>query len=87
MISFQQFGTVQNPTSAQAALVTEMQQRYKAFLTTGNPNAKGFATWSPATTSDVHALQLGGSGEASVGACTPSFWGQAVPYDYQVFGI
>ena len=80
-----QFGTVPNPTSAQSALVTEMQARYKAFLTTGNPNAPGFATWAPATTSDVHALVLGGSGEVSVGACTPSFWGSAVQYDYQFF--
>jgi hypothetical protein len=64
-----------------------MQKRYKAFLSNGNPNAAGLATWSPATTSDVHALQLGGSGEAPVGACDPSFWGQAVPYDYQVYGI
>jgi carboxylesterase type B len=84
---FEQFGTVENPTPAQAALVTEMQKRYKAFLTDGNPNARGLATWLGATTSDVHALQLGGSGEAPIGACDPSFWGQAVPYDYQVYGI
>lgn len=64
-----------------------MQARYKAFLTTGNPNTAGYATWAPATSSDVHALQLGGSGEATVGACDPSFWGDAVQYDYQYYGI
>jgi hypothetical protein len=64
-----------------------MQKRYKAFLSHGNPNAPGLATWSPATTTDVHALLLGGYGKAPVGACDPSFWGRAVQYDYQVFGI
>ncbi|KAF7337962.1 Carboxylic ester hydrolase [Mycena venus] len=85
------FGTVPNPTPAQAALTTEMQARYKAFLTTGNPNVAGLSPWTAATTTDVHAHQLGGtptpSGEVPVGACDPSFWGAAVDYDYQVFGI
>jgi hypothetical protein len=66
-----------------------MQARYKAFVNTGNPNPSGsaFATWAPATTSDVHALTLGGSGEVTPGACDPSFWGKGVLYDYQVYGI
>ncbi|RDB21195.1 cAMP-regulated D2 protein [Hypsizygus marmoreus] len=81
------FGTVSNPTAAQSALVTEMQKRYKAFLTNGNPNVAGLPNWSAATSSNVHALKLGGSGEATVGACDPSFWGQGVEYDYQVYGI
>lgn len=85
------FGTVPNPTAAQAALIKEMQMRYKAFLTTGSPNAAGLSVWSPATTTTVHAHQLGGtpspSGEVAVGACDPSFWGAAVDYDYQVYGI
>ncbi|KAF5380850.1 hypothetical protein D9615_004107 [Tricholomella constricta] len=81
------FGTVVNPTPAQAALVTEMQKRYKAFITNGNPNVAGLPTWTAATLSNVHALQLGGSGEVTVGACDPSFWGQGVEYDYQVYGI
>ncbi|KAJ7085678.1 alpha/beta-hydrolase [Mycena belliarum] len=85
------FGTVPSPTAAQAALTIEMQARYKAFLTTGSPNAPGLSVWSAATTSSVHAHQLGGtpspSGEVPVGACDPSFWGQGVLYDYQVFGI
>ncbi|KAF8163428.1 Alpha/Beta hydrolase protein [Crassisporium funariophilum] len=79
------FGTVSNPTSAQSALTDEMQKRYKAFLTNGNPNAAGVATWAPATTTDVNPLLLGGTGETAVGACDPSFWGQSVEYDYQYF--
>ncbi|KAF8911044.1 Alpha/Beta hydrolase protein [Gymnopilus junonius] len=79
------FGTVPSPSSAQSALVAEMQARYKAFLSAGNPNTPGFATWTLATNSDVHALVLGGSGEVSVGACTPAFWGSGVQYDYQFF--
>ncbi|KAF9482817.1 alpha/beta-hydrolase [Pholiota conissans] len=79
------FGTVQNPTSPQAALTTEMQKRYKAFLNTGNPNVAGVPTWTAAGTSDVHPILLGGSGEVGVGACVPSFWGQNATYDYQVF--
>jgi carboxylesterase type B len=79
------FGTVPNPNSAQSALITEMQARYKSFLANGDPNAVGVATWTPATTSDVHPLVLGGSGEVAVGACTPSFWGSGAQYDYQSF--
>ncbi|KAJ7137788.1 Alpha/Beta hydrolase protein [Mycena epipterygia] len=85
------FGTVPSPSAAQAALTTEMQARYKAFLTTGSPNAAGLSVWSAATTTTVHAHQLGGtpspSGEVPVGACDPAFWGAAVDYDYQVYGI
>ncbi|KAJ6525506.1 alpha/beta-hydrolase [Mycena vulgaris] len=85
------FGTVPSPTPAQAALTKEMQARYKAFLTTGSPNAAGLSVWSAATTGNVHAHQLGGtpspSGEVLPGACDPAFWGAAVQYDYQVFGI
>ncbi|KAI0685484.1 Alpha/Beta hydrolase protein [Cytidiella melzeri] len=81
------FGTVPSPNSQQSALVTEMQARYKAFLTTGNPNVAGYATWKVATTTDVHALTLGGTGEVAAGGCDPSFFGDAVLYDYQQFGI
>ncbi|KAH7911429.1 Alpha/Beta hydrolase protein [Hygrophoropsis aurantiaca] len=83
------FGTVPSPDSAQSALITEMQARYKSFLYTGNPNPSGssYATWEAAGTSDVNAILLGSSGEATVGACTPSFWGASVPYDYQVYDI
>lgn len=62
-----------------------MQQRYKAFLTNGNPNVAGLATWTAATTTDVHSLRLGGTGEVSVGACDPTFWGSSVEYDYQFY--
>jgi carboxylesterase type B len=81
------FGTTQNPSTAQSALTTEMQQRYKQFLSSGNPNSQGLPNWAPATSSNVHPQLLGSSGEAPVGACDPSFWGQAVQYDYQVYNI
>ncbi|KAG6917923.1 hypothetical protein DXG01_000360 [Tephrocybe rancida] len=81
------FGTVANPSAAQTALVTEMQQRYKAFITNGNPNVAGLSTWTAATSSDVHALPLGGAGPVVVGACDPSFWGRDIQYDYQVYAI
>ena len=64
-----------------------MQKRYKAFLQNGDPNVSGLPTWNAATTTDVHALNLGGTGAVPDGACDPSFWGNAVQYDYQVFGI
>jgi len=81
------FGTVQNPTPAQASLIAEVQKRYKAFIANGDPNVADLPNWAPATTTDVHALKLGGSGEVTVGACDPSFWGLGVQYDYQVYGI
>ncbi|KAI0076437.1 alpha/beta-hydrolase [Panus rudis PR-1116 ss-1] len=81
------FGTVPNPNSAQSALIKEMQARYSAFLRTGNPNTGSLPAWTAAGTSDVHPIQLGGSGEAPVGGCDPTFWGAAVPFDYQTFGI
>ncbi|KAJ3515728.1 hypothetical protein NLJ89_g1571 [Agrocybe chaxingu] len=79
------FGTTPNPTSAQSSLATEMQQRYKAFLSNGNPNTVGVASWTAATATDVHPILLGGSGEAMLGACDPSFWGSGVQYDYQFY--
>jgi carboxylesterase type B len=79
------FGTVSNPTPAQTSAINQIQQRYKAFLTNGNPNAPSLATWTAATPTDIHALNIGGSGEIDVGACVPSFWGDAVEYDFQFF--
>jgi hypothetical protein len=76
---------VASPTSAQSALTTEIQKRYKAFLANGNPNVAGVATWTPATATNVHPILLGGSGEATVGACDPNFWGSSVQYDYQFY--
>ncbi|CAK5277677.1 unnamed protein product [Mycena citricolor] len=85
------FGTVSSPSAAQSSLITEVQARYKAFLATGNPNGAGLASWSAAEASDVHPLELGtaaaSDGLYPTGACDPSFWGSAVPYDYQVYGI
>ena len=82
-----QFGTVSNPNAQQTQLIQEMQARYKAFLKTGNPNASGLAQWNAATSSATNAILLGGSGPAPIDACTPSFWGGAVLYDYQLFGL
>ncbi|KAI0310187.1 Alpha/Beta hydrolase protein [Amylostereum chailletii] len=83
------FGTVPNPSSAQSALIQEMQARYAAFLHTGNPNPSGssYAHWPAATSQNVSAILLGSSGNVPVGACDPSFWGSAMLYDYQAFGI
>lgn len=80
-----QFGTVPNPTPAQANLIREVQARYKAFMLTGRPNDPAFVPWMEATSDEVNVLDLGGPGMIAVGACTPSFWGDSVPYDYQVF--
>ncbi|KAF9070875.1 Alpha/Beta hydrolase protein [Rhodocollybia butyracea] len=81
------FGTVPHPTSAQSALINEMQARYKEFMLTGSPNVPAYPPWYEATSSNVNALNLGGSGEVAVGSCEPSFWGESVPYDYQIFNI
>ncbi|KXN92182.1 Crystal protein [Leucoagaricus sp. SymC.cos] len=79
------FGSVSNPSPAQSALVSEMQTRYRAFLNTGNPNTPNLPNWPKAGTSSVNAIQLGAPGSITVGACEPSFWGQAVQYDYQFY--
>ncbi|KAH9832939.1 alpha/beta-hydrolase [Rhodofomes roseus] len=81
------FGTAPSPTSAQSALITEIQARYYQFLRTGNPNSGSYATWSATDGQAISALELGGSGTYAVGACDPSQWGDAVPYDYQVYDI
>lgn len=83
------FGTVQNPTAAQSALITEVQARYKSFMYDGDPNPSGtsYSEWQAAGTSAVNAILLGSSGEAPIGACTPDFWGSSVQYDYQIFDI
>ncbi|KAK0496891.1 alpha/beta-hydrolase [Armillaria luteobubalina] len=66
---------------------TRCSNAIKRSYYSGNPNVNGLATWNAAGTSDVNALQLGATGEFEIGACIPSFWGAAVEYDYQVFGI
>ncbi|KAK7467492.1 hypothetical protein VKT23_004545 [Stygiomarasmius scandens] len=81
------FGTVENPTSEQSALIKEMQARYKMFLSTGNPNAPAFEPWQEAGSADVKAKSLGAAGLVEVGSCEPDFWGVEVEYDYQVYGI
>lgn len=85
------FGSTPSPTSAQTALSTEMQTRMAKFITnpTSGPNASGLSwTWNKAGTSDVKAVQLGGStaGQAVPAyGCDPSFWGAAVPFDWQMY--
>ncbi|KAJ7075607.1 alpha/beta-hydrolase [Mycena belliarum] len=85
------FGTVPNPTAEQAALTKDVQARYKMFLRTGSPNAPGLEPWPAATTTTIPARELGvqtsATGVDPVGACSPSFWGAAVQYDYQFFNI
>ncbi len=83
-----QFGTVLNPTLAQSSLINEVQARYKSFLLSGDPNPFGIPEWSPATTGNFSARNLGSPGTAAIDACNTQFWGTApVPYDYQIFGI
>ncbi|KAH8826857.1 alpha/beta-hydrolase [Flagelloscypha sp. PMI_526] len=81
------FGTIPNPDSTQSTLMTQMQQRYKAFLASGNPNANGLSSWAATSGSSVNILNIGGTAAIPVGACDPSFWGSAVQYDYQVYNI
>ncbi|KAJ7157469.1 alpha beta-hydrolase [Mycena filopes] len=85
------FGTTPNPTPAQAALTLEMQARYRMFIATGSPNAPALEPWTAATTDNVFAKELGtkttSNGLATIGACTPSFWGEAIQYDYQFYDI
>ncbi|KAJ7057287.1 alpha beta-hydrolase [Mycena amicta] len=84
------FGTTPSPTAAQSALTTEIQARYRAFLSTNNPNlpVPAMRQWLPATATNINALALGGSNSTiAVGACDPAFWGTAVQYDYQFYGI
>jgi carboxylesterase type B len=82
------FGTVSNPTSAQAQAITEVQTRIASFVKTGNPNAGSYGTWNQATSSSVNAIQLGNNGASvAVAGCSSGFWGGSVPYDYQVYDL
>ncbi|KAI0303553.1 alpha beta-hydrolase [Multifurca ochricompacta] len=84
------FGTVPIPNPAQSSLIREVQARYKSFLFTGDPNPFGASLpqWSPSTTGNFSAKNLGSPGSAAIGTCNTRFWGTiSVPYDYQVFGI
>ncbi|KAJ7683072.1 Alpha/Beta hydrolase protein [Mycena rosella] len=64
------------PTAAQAAVTVEMQ-RGTDVHPDGNPNAPGLEPWPAATTSDIHARELGikttPSRDDLTGACTPTF--------------
>ncbi|KAG9014930.1 hypothetical protein FRB90_005034 [Tulasnella sp. 427] len=85
------FGSTPSPTSAQTSLTNDIQARMAKFIAnpSNGPNASGLSwTWSKAGTSDVKAVQLGGSnaGQAVPAyGCDPSFWGAAVPFDWQIY--
>ncbi|KIY66315.1 alpha/beta-hydrolase [Cylindrobasidium torrendii FP15055 ss-10] len=81
------FGTVNNPSDAQEALIIEVQSRYKAFLHDGTPNAGGQRNWEEVRGDDVNVLNFGGDAEVEIGACDVSFWGEDVAYDYQLFKL
>lgn len=77
-----------SPTALQNAATAELQARWGAFVRTGNPNASGYLTWA-SSSPDVKAIPLGNKSLTTVdtGACMASFWGNAVPYDYQRYDI
>lgn len=82
------FGTGSNVSSDARALTTQIQERYASFLAGGTPNSQGLENWTPVSGNTTNTIALGGNGGLiAVGACDPSFWGAAVQYDYQVFGI
>lgn len=81
------FGTVSNPTAAQSNLITQVQKRYKSFLATGDPNVPGLPAWRAAGADNLNVLNLGGTSTIDVGACDTNFWGNAVEYDYQFYGL
>jgi len=80
------FGTAPNPSAAQSSLTNEVQARWSAFMRGGAPNVSGKPTWNPVPSSgSFNSLNLGGTSAIAEGACTPSFWGNTVRFDYQVF--
>ncbi|GJJ12326.1 hypothetical protein Clacol_006567 [Clathrus columnatus] len=74
------FGT--GPT--QIPLTQELQARYSSYIRTSIPNALGYPEWQLATSTDVKTLNLGGQPPIPTGACTPTFWGDEILFDYQV---
>lgn len=78
------FGTISSPSPSQNAIIRETQTRYSSFTRTSDPNAPGFSNWSKVS-SKLVALQLGGSGYVSTGACDVGFFGEEVKYIYQTF--
>ncbi|KAG8879925.1 hypothetical protein FRB97_001279 [Tulasnella sp. 331] len=86
------FGTTPSPTASQTALTTQIQTRLKSFMANPAvaPNAPGYPTWNPATSTNANAIQFGGSADGQlvpIFACDPSFWGTpTVPFEWQVYG-
>ncbi len=84
------FGTTPSPSSAQQAVTREIQSRWGAFMRSSDPNPSGtnLGDWPPSTSTTIQALQFGlGGGEAAEDACVPTFWGDAVLYDWQIYGV
>lgn len=80
------FGTAPSPTAAQAALITQIQARWGAFIRCGNPNTSGYANWSQVThDGQIPVMNLGGTSSIPLGACSTSVWGAAIQYDWQIY--
>lgn len=80
------FGTVLNPTPVQTALIAEVQSRWGAFLKYQNPNTSGYQNWVQVPPNGVVPVHnLGGTGPIDLGGCDPAIWGNAIPFDYQIF--
>jgi carboxylesterase type B len=67
-------------------LTKELQARYASFIRTNNPNVRPYVNWKPSTSTHTNALNLGGQASIATGACIPTFWGDEVPFDYQLNG-
>lgn len=87
-----QFGTAPNPTPSQSALIAQVQARLKAFFDNPSvaPNpSSSYGKWTAATSSNANAIQLGGSQDGqpvTPYACVNGFWGQSVPFEWQLNG-
>lgn len=80
------FGTTPNPSAAQSALTVEAQARWSAFMRGNAPSVSGKPTWNSVSSSGtVNVLNLGGTSTIAEGACTTSYWGNVVEYDYQMY--
>ncbi|KAF8330047.1 Alpha/Beta hydrolase protein [Cantharellus anzutake] len=84
------FGTTPSPTPDQQTLTAEIQARWGAFVKTSNPNPSNanLGEWCATTSTAVKAIQFGlGGGIAAEDACRRSFWGNAVLFDWQIYGV
>lgn len=68
----------------------EIQSRWGAFMKHSDPNPprRRLGDWSASTSTNIQALQFGlGGGLAAEDACVPTFWGDAVLYNWQIYGV